>query len=85
MLTSADELLKTRTIPELRRLVYSLSSDADGKQTELRSMVGSKYHDFIQSADAISDMKARAHAIAERLERTGSASDGDKIGNREPI
>ena len=39
VMTSADDLLKTRTIPELRKLVYSLSSDADGKQSELRSMV----------------------------------------------
>ena len=39
MLTSADDLLKTKTIPELRKLVYSLSSDADGKQSELRHMV----------------------------------------------
>jgi hypothetical protein len=40
-LTSADDLLKSRTIPELRKLVYTLSSDADGKQSELRSMVRS--------------------------------------------
>ena len=41
-MTSADDLLKTRTIPELRKLVHSLASDADGKQAELRSMVN--YH-----------------------------------------
>ena len=39
VMTSADDLLKTRTIPELRKLVHSLASDADGKQAELRSMV----------------------------------------------
>ena len=39
VMTGADDLLKTRTIPELRKLVYSLASDADGKQAELRSMV----------------------------------------------
>ena len=80
MFTSADDLLKTRTIPDLRKLVYSLSADADGKQSELRSMVGSKYHDFIQSADAISKMRDAAYIISERLStHADTNSQGIKI------
>ena len=43
VMANADDLLKTRTIPELRKLVHSLASDADGKQAELRSMVSHQY------------------------------------------
>lgn len=67
MISSADDLLKTRTIPELRSLVGSLAVDAESKQTELRLMVGSKYHDFIQSADAIAAMRMKTDEIGLKL------------------
>ena len=59
----ADELLKSNSIVELRDLVYSLEKDAEGKKTELQHMVGSKYHDFIQSADKISKMKSSSKKV----------------------
>ena len=67
LIISADELLKTRTIPELRDLVYSLENDGNSKITELQVMVGSKYHDFIQSADAIAAMQQKSEFLESNL------------------
>ena len=67
LISSAEELLKTRTIPELRELVYSLENDGNSKITELQVMVGSKYHDFIQSADAIAAMQKKSEFLEVNL------------------
>jgi Vps51/Vps67 len=67
LIASAEELLKTRTIPELRDLVYSLENDGNSKITELQVMVGSKYHDFIQSADAIAAMQQKSEFLESNL------------------
>lgn len=67
LLTSADELLRTRSIPELRDLVNSLENDGNSKITELQVMVGSKYHDFIQSADAIAAMQSKSEFLESNL------------------
>lgn len=57
MSSLAEDLLKSRTIPELKNLVITLKNEYNNKKSELQAMVGSKYHDFIQSADKISCMK----------------------------
>jgi len=71
---SSDELLKTRTIPELRALVASFSNDAESKKLELQHMVGSKYHDFIQSADLISTMRDKVALMESKLEAFSACS-----------
>lgn len=48
MTSLADDLLRTRHIPELREVVQSLQRDSEAKKTELQHMVGSKYLDFLQ-------------------------------------
>ena len=63
LVASAQELLKTKSIPELRDLVQTLEKDAVSKVTELQAMVGSKYHDFIQSADAIAQMQGKSEYL----------------------
>jgi hypothetical protein len=65
--TLADDLLKSRSIQELRDLVYTLQIDADGKKSELQSMVGSQYHEFIQSADRIAKMQSQSHKVMDML------------------
>jgi CHASE3 domain sensor protein len=67
MTSLADDLLKSRTIPELRDLISTLEKDANGKKTELQQMVGSKYHDFIQSADKIAEMKTKSDLIERQI------------------
>ena len=69
MILPADELLKTKTIKELRILVETLNNDSLSKQTELQVMVGSKYHDFIQSANEITEMKKRSEIIQLKLSK----------------
>jgi hypothetical protein len=64
----SEELLKESSINELRELVYSLNDQAGSKREELQLMVGSKYHEFIQSADAISSMKDDASKIGSKLD-----------------
>ncbi len=67
MTSLADDLLKSRSVSVLRALVNSLESDADSKKTELQHMVGSKYQDFIQSADKISTMKDKSSEIDKKI------------------
>lgn len=62
-----EELLQSHTIPELRDIVASLEQDALSKKTELQHMVGSKYHDFIQSADLIADMHQKTQEMENKL------------------
>ena len=63
----AEELLKSHTIPELREIVSNLERDALSKKTELQHMVGSKYHDFIQSADLIADMQQKVSEMESKF------------------
>ena len=66
-LISADELLKTKSVPELRKLVSILNEDANSKKVELQHLVGSKYHDFIESADSITQMLEYACIVQEKI------------------
>lgn len=65
MSLSAEELLKTKSVPELRDLVISLEKDAKLKQVELQQLVGSKYHDFVESADTIKKMFVVSSEVEE--------------------
>jgi hypothetical protein len=68
MSTLAEDLLKTKPISELRVLIKQLSKDAEAKKSELRSTVGSQYHQFIQSADTISEMQNQSKQLLSSLE-----------------
>lgn len=63
----ADDLLKSRSIHELRELVHTLQVDADGKKSELQSMVGGQYHEFVESADRIATMQQQSLEILDML------------------
>lgn len=65
--TLADDLLKSRSIQELRELVHTIQLDANSKKSELQSMVGSQYHEFIQSADRIATMEQQACQMMSML------------------
>lgn len=81
MQASSEELLRSRGVAELRALVASLESDCARKQTDLRTMVGSKYLDFIESADAIADMFQHANQLTTIIGRLPAMGDDlvDKI------
>lgn len=69
MTTLADDLLKNKPIADLRVLIKQLNKDAEDKKTELRSMVGSQYHQFIQSADKISEMHDQSKVLLASLDQ----------------
>lgn len=69
MTTLADDLLKTRSISDLRVLIKQLHKDAEDKKSELRSMVGSQYQTFIQSADKIADMHTQSKELLTSLDQ----------------
>lgn len=67
--TLADDLLKSRTIGDLRSLIQGLRNDAQSKRSELQSMVGSQYHEFIQSADKIAKMDEQSKTLTASLDK----------------
>lgn len=69
MTTLADDLLKTRSIADLRVLIKQLHKDAEDKKSELRSMVGSQYQTFLQSADKIADMHSQSKELLMSLDQ----------------
>ncbi len=71
---ATDEFLKSKNISELRSLVQNLEKETINKQLELQQMVGSKYHDFIQSGDAITMMSDKSAIIDEKLIKFWSKS-----------
>jgi len=74
MISSVEDILQSRSIHELRDLVHDLDRESKTKQSELQQMVGSTYLDFIQSADAISDMRKKAELMDQQLASFGALS-----------
>lgn len=68
MTSLAEDLLKSRPISDLRVLIDSLHEDGEKKKAELQSMVGSQYHEFIQSADKIHDMHQESQSLLKKLD-----------------
>ncbi len=64
---TADDFLRTSPVTELRRVVIDLDKEASSKKTELQLMVGSKYLDFIQSAESIRNMQQSVDDIQNKL------------------
>jgi hypothetical protein len=63
----AEDLLKNRSISDLKNVVTQLQIDSEQKKAELQGMVGSQYHEFIQSADKIAEMRKHSEAILSNL------------------
>ena len=55
---------QNHSISSLKSYVSTLEQEANEKQKELQSVVGSKYHDFIQSGHHIESM----HESSKRIE-----------------
>lgn len=62
-----EELLQTNSVQELRAIATNLQREAAEKRQELQLMVGSRYHEFIESADTIGAMWTDASALAQQL------------------
>ena len=57
---------KSQNISNLKSFVLSLEAESNGKQSELQQVVGSKYHDFIQSGHHIESM----HEYSKNIEKS---------------
>lgn len=58
--------VKSQNISNLKSFVLSLEAESSGKQSELQQVVGSKYHDFIQSGHHIESM----HEYSKSIEKS---------------
>lgn len=56
--------IKSQNISNLKSFVLSLESESFSKKSELQQVVGSKYHDFIQSGHHIESM----HEFSKNIE-----------------
>ncbi len=67
--------LKSQNILNLKGFLSSLESETLSKQNELKQVVGSKYHDFIQSGQYIDSI----HSDSKKIEKAvGNFSDLNK-------
>lgn len=64
--TTAD-LFSALPVSDVREVLRRTRRDAEAKAAELRQLVGSRYPDLLQSADAIQDIRAKAEALHARL------------------
>lgn len=69
MTSLADDLLRNRPISDLRVLIKQLHDDGEEKKRELRRMVGSQYHEFIQSADNLAGMHTQSQQMLAVLDK----------------
>jgi hypothetical protein len=65
---SMEELVQTKSVDELRVIAAQVQREADTRQKELQLMVGSRYHEFIESADTISGMHKQSITLVTDLE-----------------
>ncbi|CAF3493051.1 unnamed protein product [Adineta steineri] len=60
-----DSIFVKYTINEIRDIEQEIKDDMDRKKEELRSMVGERYRDLIEAADAIFEMKTCAKGVEQ--------------------
>ena len=58
---------QTHNISTLKSYIITLENESISKQSELQMVVGSKYHDFIQSGTSIEMMHENAKRIEEAI------------------
>ena len=69
--SSAEHLLLREGVNELVTKATSMKREAASKRTELQLMVGSRYHELIESADHISTMKSNVVKVSASLQGLG--------------
>eukprot|EP00639_Heterosigma_akashiwo_P004835 CAMPEP_0194571236 /NCGR_PEP_ID=MMETSP0292-20121207/8283_1 /TAXON_ID=39354 /ORGANISM="Heterosigma akashiwo, Strain CCMP2393" /LENGTH=75 /DNA_ID=CAMNT_0039421947 /DNA_START=8 /DNA_END=231 /DNA_ORIENTATION=+ len=59
----AEKILESLPIEEVQRMLKDSNRNVQTKQTELQLMVGSRYHEIIDSADSIVEMKEEVQQV----------------------
>ena len=71
----AEELFRTKRIPEIRAAEGATRREISAKEEELRQLVGRSYRDLLDSADSILLIKQSSDVISDNLARiSGSLS-----------
>ncbi|KAL6616160.1 hypothetical protein ACP70R_038430 [Stipagrostis hirtigluma subsp. patula] len=71
----AEELFRTKRIPEIRAAEGATRREISAKEEELRQLVGRSYRDLLDSADSILLIKQSSDTISDNLSRiSGSLS-----------
>ncbi|XP_066312693.1 conserved oligomeric Golgi complex subunit 1-like [Miscanthus floridulus] len=71
----AEDLFRTKRIPEIRAAEGATRREISAKEEELRQLVGRSYRDLLDSADSILLIKQSSDAISDNLARiSGSLS-----------
>jgi conserved oligomeric Golgi complex subunit 1 len=71
----AEELFRTKCIPEIREAEGATRREISAKEDELRQLVGRSYRDLLDSADSILLIKQSSDSISDNLSRiSGSLS-----------
>ncbi|KAK3165612.1 hypothetical protein QOZ80_1AG0035460 [Eleusine coracana subsp. coracana] len=71
----AEELFRTKRIPEIRAAESATRREISAKEEELRQLVGRSYRDLLDSADSILLIKQSSDSISNNLSRiSGSLS-----------
>uniref|UniRef100_A0A0D9V6F4 Conserved oligomeric Golgi complex subunit 1 n=1 Tax=Leersia perrieri TaxID=77586 RepID=A0A0D9V6F4_9ORYZ len=65
----AEELFRTRRIPEIRAAESATRREISAKEEELRQLVGRSYRDLLDSADSILLIKQSSDAVSGNLSR----------------
>uniref|UniRef100_A0A0E0MLH3 Conserved oligomeric Golgi complex subunit 1 n=1 Tax=Oryza punctata TaxID=4537 RepID=A0A0E0MLH3_ORYPU len=65
----AEELFRTRCIPEIRAAEGATRREISAKEEELRQLVGRSYRDLLDSADSILLIKQSSDAVSGNLSR----------------
>ncbi|CAM9305254.1 unnamed protein product [Ectocarpus sp. 13 AM-2016] len=68
-MVSPERALEHMSVEKAWSLLDTLSSQVVGKQTELQLMVGSRYHELIESADSIVSMKETGEEVLGLLRK----------------
>uniref|UniRef100_A0A7S1UF68 Uncharacterized protein n=2 Tax=Phaeomonas parva TaxID=124430 RepID=A0A7S1UF68_9STRA len=67
----AEEMLVNQGVAAIEELVGGMNSGMKTKQTELQLMVGSRYHELLESADHIVAMRDHVVHVAKSLHNLG--------------
>ncbi|KZT75023.1 hypothetical protein DAEQUDRAFT_17744 [Daedalea quercina L-15889] len=74
-----DELFTRLNVSEVRKVQQRLRVNAEGKQEELRLMVGERYRDLLQASSSIISMAASSKRVLQALDEMR-----DVVGSAEP-
>lgn len=66
--TEPDKLFEQYSVSEVESVLLSINNEIERKKVELRTLVGERYRDLIETADTISEMKTLSEQFIKEVE-----------------